>query len=230
MFLFPFLYLCLRLEMNFKRLAANQWINRIFLIIIIAFSGIVMFMISQLDSIVHGQLYGYGLQFSADWANPYWNYTKIMYAGLAVTMAVSAVILLLGFIPKTKLAETIIKHEQPHPKIQPTPQIQMPAPVVTQPKQQPPPSAPQPQPQTVQPEPLIQTQPKPQPATVAIQEQPKTGKTPKENTKASNNCPNCKKSFTQPLVMLDFEGGKSKLVNVCPYCNQVLGDAEVKTE
>jgi len=26
--------------------------------------------------------------------------------------------------------------------------------------------------------------------------------------------------------MLDFSGGKTKLVNVCPYCNNILGCAE----
>jgi uncharacterized Zn-finger protein len=36
------------------------------------------------------------------------------------------------------------------------------------------------------------------------------------------SCPSCKKVFSKPLVMLDFPGGKAKLVNVCPYCNTVL--------
>ncbi len=235
--------------MDFKRLAANQWINRILLIVIIVFSCIVTFLITQIDSIVnghdHGQLYQYGLKFSLDWANPYWNYITIMFAGLAVTIVLSAVLLLLGFIrPKPKLAETIIKQEQPQPKTQPTPApqpIQTQPIVETPPKQQPPPATPQPQPVQPQPKPQpkfqIQTptkpqpEPQPAPAVAAVQEQkPKAGKSPKENVKAANNCPSCKKSFTQPLVMLDFEGGKSKLVNVCPYCNQVLGDAEGKTD
>jgi uncharacterized Zn-finger protein len=40
------------------------------------------------------------------------------------------------------------------------------------------------------------------------------------------SCPACKRAFSKPLVMLDFSGGKAKLVNVCPYCNGVLGKAE----
>jgi uncharacterized Zn-finger protein len=40
------------------------------------------------------------------------------------------------------------------------------------------------------------------------------------------SCPACKRAFSKPLVMLDFSGGKTKLVNVCPYCNGVLGNAE----
>jgi uncharacterized Zn-finger protein len=42
------------------------------------------------------------------------------------------------------------------------------------------------------------------------------------------SCPNCKRVFGKPLVMLDFSGGKTRLVNVCPYCNHVLGDADEK--
>jgi uncharacterized Zn-finger protein len=40
------------------------------------------------------------------------------------------------------------------------------------------------------------------------------------------SCPSCKRACSKPLVMLDFSGGKAKLVNVCPYCNTVLGKAE----
>ena len=46
-----------------------------------------------------------------------------------------------------------------------------------------------------------------------------------ESIKENNmiiSCPNCKKMFGRPLVMLNFEGGKTKLVNVCPYCNNSL--------
>lgn len=40
------------------------------------------------------------------------------------------------------------------------------------------------------------------------------------------SCPSCKKVFGKPLVMLDFSDGKPRLVNVCPYCNAVLGSAD----
>lgn len=39
------------------------------------------------------------------------------------------------------------------------------------------------------------------------------------------NCPKCKRVFGKPLSMLDFSSGKAQQVNVCPYCNHVLGDA-----
>jgi uncharacterized Zn-finger protein len=40
------------------------------------------------------------------------------------------------------------------------------------------------------------------------------------------SCSSCKRVFSKPLVMLDFGGGKGKLVNVCPYCNAILENAE----
>jgi uncharacterized Zn-finger protein len=44
------------------------------------------------------------------------------------------------------------------------------------------------------------------------------------------SCSSCKKNFSKPLVMLDFSEGKAKLVNVCPYCNTVLGSAEKQSD
>ena len=42
------------------------------------------------------------------------------------------------------------------------------------------------------------------------------------------SCSSCKKVFGKPLVLLDFSRGKERLVNVCPYCNAVLGSAKEK--
>ncbi|MEM3703341.1 MAG: hypothetical protein QXX79_02820 [Candidatus Bathyarchaeia archaeon] len=42
-------------------------------------------------------------------------------------------------------------------------------------------------------------------------------------------CSKCGKTFTRPLLLLDFSTGKSRLINVCPYCNAKLGENE-KTE
>lgn len=36
-------------------------------------------------------------------------------------------------------------------------------------------------------------------------------------------CPKCRKVFGRPLNMLDFSRGQAQLVNVCPYCNYILG-------
>lgn len=207
--------------MDSKRFVITQWLSRILLIAIIIFSGLVMYAINEIDKIINGNLYGqmyhYGLEFSLDWANPYWSFTKIVYIGLGATIIISIIVLLLGFI-KTKKPETSFKQEpqktQPPTLTQPQPQ-----PVYTQPKPkiQTPPT----------PKAVIQPQTKTQPQPETVEEQ-KPKNTTKPNSAIPNTCPSCKKTFGQPLVMLDFEGGKSKLVNVCPYCNQVLGDTEQK--
>jgi uncharacterized Zn-finger protein len=43
-------------------------------------------------------------------------------------------------------------------------------------------------------------------------------------------CSSCKRNVSKPLVMLDFTEGKAKLVNVCPYCNSILGSAEKQSD
>jgi uncharacterized protein with PIN domain len=36
---------------------------------------------------------------------------------------------------------------------------------------------------------------------------------------SANTCLNCSKTFTRPLVTLNFVNGKPKMMNTCPYCN-----------
>lgn len=57
---------------------------------------LVMFLLGQIDSIVHGDLYGYGLEFSIDWAGPYWAYANLIYVFLIFPMIVGGGILLIG--------------------------------------------------------------------------------------------------------------------------------------
>ena len=59
-------------------------------IVLIASAAAAIFVLSSLmfiDSIVHQQLYGYGLQFSYDWANPYWIASKASYIMLVFILA-----------------------------------------------------------------------------------------------------------------------------------------------
>jgi len=42
-------------------------------------------------------------------------------------------------------------------------------------------------------------------------------------------CSNCGKTFTKPLIMLDFSGDEAKLISMCPYCNAQL-DNNQETE
>ena len=40
------------------------------------------------------------------------------------------------------------------------------------------------------------------------------------------NCPKCNRLFSRPMNMLDFSSGRTRLVNVCPFCSHVLDDKE----
>jgi hypothetical protein len=50
----------------------------------------VMFLLLGLDSLVHVDLYGYGLVFSYDWANPYWHSNLILWTCLGGATALAA--------------------------------------------------------------------------------------------------------------------------------------------
>jgi len=45
--------------------------------LIIGFAIIIIFLLLKIDSIIHNNLYSYGLQFSYEWANPYWLYLRL---------------------------------------------------------------------------------------------------------------------------------------------------------
>lgn len=193
--------------MDSNRFISTQLLTTVLLIVIIAASGAVMYAVNEIDKVVNDQLYDYGLQFNNSWGDPYHGFTFIVYIGLGAIIIVSLVILLLGYIKPKKQAETTYKPTQPV--------IQ--TPVYTAPKAQ----------ETPAPVPTVSRTK----STAATEEKkPKSGKKQNEtpNTNISGVCPGCKKTYTQSLVMLDFEDGKSKLVNVCPYCNHVLGDTEQK--
>ena len=40
----------------------------------------------------------------------------------------------------------------------------------------------------------------------------------------TNTCLNCNKTFTRPLVTLNFVNGKPKMMNTCPYCNAPISN------
>jgi DNA-directed RNA polymerase subunit RPC12/RpoP len=48
-------------------------------------------------------------------------------------------------------------------------------------------------------------------------------KSPEAASTSLISCSACKKEFSRPLVSLSFAAGKTRLVNVCPYCNHTLG-------
>jgi uncharacterized protein with PIN domain len=43
-------------------------------------------------------------------------------------------------------------------------------------------------------------------------------------------CPNCRRNLTKPLTTLGSRNGRSRLIDVCPYCNTVIGDTKENTD
>jgi uncharacterized Zn-finger protein len=137
-----------------------------------------IYLLNRFDTLVHVQLYNFGLQFDHAWADTYYFYMQLMYIALAVPVALSILSIAAGFKRQTNKTR--------EPAAKPAPRL---------------------------------AQPRPQP--VACEE-----RKAKTDNGTIITCPNCKKTFGRPLVMLNFAAGKNRLVNVCPYCSYVLGNAE----
>src|SRR3972149_2850427 len=60
--------------------------------VLAACSLVSIYAFSQIDSIVHQRLYSYGLQFSYDWATPYWTVSGVAFAMGGVIVVVAAVL------------------------------------------------------------------------------------------------------------------------------------------
>lgn len=154
---------------SLKALLNDFWFVRIVLVLWLIYSVFIVFLIGRLDNVVHTTLYSFGLQFSHDWAQPYWAFLRLIYVFLAIPVVLSAVVLVSSFWRQRDGKASTVRLEERlgGRKVQPL----------------------------------------------------------RENHVVVS-CPSCKKVFSKPLVMLDLRQGKPKLVNVCPYCDHVLGIAE----
>jgi hypothetical protein len=159
--------------MTLKDMVCSSTFIKAAIVLWLVSAGFVVFLLGQIDTIVHKVLYDYGLQFSENWAIPYWGLLRSIYIFLAVPSFLSGALLILGIWKRDGREKRVVKPEE------------------------------------------RPTRPKPQPMA---------------DNHLYATCPKCKKVFSKPLTMLDFSGGKTRLVNVCPYCNHVLGSAEEKKD
>lgn len=169
--------------MDLKGLLTSNWSMRIMVVGWIVTAALSMYMLNNLNMIVHGNLYDFGLQFNYLWANPYWMYLNLIYVALGVSSGLAFFAMMIGYYRSNKVVTKIVKVPQKvkEQKIIKKPKINEDKPVSP----------------------------------------PKIAKTNVSNMVIS--CPNCRKVFGRPMVMLNFEEGKTRLVNVCPYCNYGLG-------
>jgi len=237
------------------------WISYVVLGVWIVNGALIIYLLNQIDSIVNVQLYDYGLQFSAQWADSYWGSSRLMLVFLGVPMALSAAVFVAGFRRFRKKAPAIFGKKKAEPEAEPpqieasqaeTPEVpaeedQTVAPetapeeeteeeltteVESEPEteqepeiEQEPESVIEPQLEVIQPEEIQVEQVNPEADAVECVEEPEVVEEPraKECNGSLISCPNCNKMFNRPLVMLDFSSGTTRLVNICPFCNHILG-------
>jgi uncharacterized Zn-finger protein len=161
--------------MTVKTFLQGPRFQRIVLLVWLVSSGVVMFSQKNVDSIVHVTLYSYGLQFSNNWAQPYWTYARLLYASQFIPIALSVVALASGLLKKDNGDKHAPKRKETLKK-------------------------------------TVTTRVETERRTIVI------------------SCSSCKKVFSKPLVMLDFSGGKAKLINVCPYCNTVISKVDEQND
>jgi uncharacterized protein with PIN domain len=91
--------------MGLKGILSGSWFTRLVMIswIICAIAIFVLF--KNMELIVHGQLYYYGLVLSPDWADPYRIYTWLIYICLGLPTALSGIALISSFLKVEKVPE-----------------------------------------------------------------------------------------------------------------------------
>ncbi len=71
----------------------RRWLIRLVMAAWIGTSLLAAFLLYQLNGIVHGTLYNYGLQFNESWAVPYWDYERLLYVCLYAPSFVGGAVL-----------------------------------------------------------------------------------------------------------------------------------------
>ena len=182
--------------MGLTSMLTGKWFTRLVLVSCIVCSISVYVVFKNMEFIVHGQLYDFGLIFSPEWADGYRVFTWLVFACVGVPLALSSLALASSFLNVEKIPER--EHI--------VPQRAGPPRGVTKVG-------------------YIGSQ-QSRPVQQARQAQePVRGTISKADTVdgVGISCPECKKVFGRALVMLDFRSGSNRMVSVCPYCNYVLG-------
>jgi hypothetical protein len=180
-------------DMSLKSMLVSKWFIRIVLVSWIVCAASIIVVFKNMELIVHGQLYDYGLVFSPEWADGYRVLTWMIFIFAGVPMALSGIALASSFLNGEGLPE---REER-------VPQRAGPPRGITKPGS-----------------PQASSTRKPLQAQQPVREQVRRVD---NGNCVGISCPECKKVFGKALVMLDFRSGSNRMVSVCPYCNAVLG-------
>ena len=197
------------------------WVGYLILGIWIINGVLVSFLLTSIDSIVNGQLYGYGLQFSQEWAEPYWTNLHLIYVFLGLPMVLSLIVFGFAFVrvKKHKFGYIIRRRKKPLEVFveQPEAKVECGAEQEVLVEQEP----------GIVKEEAFEEPKRLEAAPVRASKEKIEGK---ESDAVVISCPSCSKFFSRPLIMLDFSSGKTRLVNICPYCNHKLGEVQERRE
>jgi hypothetical protein len=91
--------------MGLRRVISGSWFIRLVMISWIICAVAIYVLFKNMELIVHGQLYYYGLISSPEWANPYRLYTWLIYISLGVPTALSAIALVSTFLKVKKVPQ-----------------------------------------------------------------------------------------------------------------------------
>lgn len=194
--------------MGLKAILDTERLSYVILGVSIITGAITSSLMLKIDSIIHVQLYDYGLQFSPEWANPYWAAARLIYVLLTLPMILGIIVLAI------KLTKSRKERNKFSANFDRTTLAEKRQTATSQPKLQ-----------------FGTVVPKDDLFAVSFDSEPEQPddieKAPRmrEGNELLISCPNCSKMFNRPLVMLDFSSGKACLVNICPYCNHNLGEA-----
>ena len=98
------------LQVRTHKTSSKKLVISTLLIIEILTFVLSIFFFTRLDYVVHHDLYRYGLQFSYEWANQYWNYKSLMLSFLGAAIAISGISVVLIFrapTPEMKLLPSL---------------------------------------------------------------------------------------------------------------------------
>ena len=84
--------------MSLKNILTGKWFNRLVMIIWIICAAAILVLFKNMELIVHGQLYSYGLVFSPDWADSYRVLTWLTFLCAGLPMGLSGIALASSFL------------------------------------------------------------------------------------------------------------------------------------
>jgi len=185
----------------------------LFTVIILAATVSAAYTLILLDQVVNGLTYTYGfLQFDLRWAIPYWTFIRItltLLGVIVVTTVINTIHILRKYVYVKKSSEKMAASQKPtmpvHSPTRPVERVQT-MPVAPPTATSTPPTPPAPSVPAPRSSPLLSDIP------------------------GLIKCFHCGKAFTQPLRMLDFQGDRPRIVNICPFCNEIIPTAPRQEE